>query len=112
MSTAEAREQFFRNSFKKRGTLKADEQDIHTIRTPDHEPMLSKHDVYNHGTNDVRLSDIGGGGYRFDRFDHSHNNNIRVGRGSLQPELLHQQRNIKPAVSKLKSQVSPFKTNF
>lgn len=103
MNTPEGREQFLRNSFKKRGTLRADEQDIHTIRTPDHEPMLAKHDTYN--SNDVRLSSIHSDlAYRF---DHPHNNsNSRNDRPSLQPEPLHlsDQRNLR-TVSKLKSQV-------
>lgn len=110
MTTAEAREAFLRNSFRKRGTLKADEPDIHTIRTPDHEPMLgirnesmlgNRNEAYNH--NDVRLPSL----HSDYRFDHQ-NNNIRNDRSSLQPEPLKMadQRNIRPAVSKLKNQVS------
>lgn len=105
MTTAEAREHFLRNSFRKRGTLRADEPDIHTIRTQDLEPMLGKNDAYNHGTNDARLPNM----HSDYRFDHTQNNN-KNDRSSMQPELLKMSdpRNIRPAVSKLKNQVSPF----
>lgn len=105
MTTAEAREAFLRNSFRKRGTLKADEPDIHTIRTPDLEPMLSKADTYNPGVNDVRLPRM----HSDYRFDHSQQyNNTRNDRSSMQPEPLRMsdQRNLKPTVNKLKNQVS------
>jgi hypothetical protein len=104
MSTPEEREQFLRNSFKKRGTLRADEQDIHTIRTQDHEPMLAKHDTYN--SNDVRLSSIHSDlAYRFDH-PHNNNNHNPNNRSSLQPEPLHlsEQRNMR-TMSKIKNQV-------
>jgi hypothetical protein len=107
MTTAEAREQFLRNSISKKRNgraLRPDEQDIHTIRTPDHEPMLMKSmsgESYatNNGASDARLLDLHPemAAYRYNNTD-----------DGMQTEQLRlaDQRNIRPAVDKLRSHVS------